>query len=90
MNKELMFSSKTDLWSTPQDFFNKLDEEFNFNLDPCSTHENAKCSKHFTIVEDGLKQNWGGIQCFVILHMVENLRSGWRKLITKVRRKIQE
>lgn len=76
MNKELMFSSKTDLWSTPQDFFNKLDEEFNFDLDPCSTHENAKCNKHFTIVEDGLKQNWGGIQCFVILHMVENLRSG--------------
>lgn len=80
MNKELMFSSKTDLWSTPQDFFNKLDEEFNFNLDPCSTHENAKCSKHFTIVEDGLKQNLGDIQCFVILHMVENLRSGWRSL----------
>lgn len=90
MNKELMFSSKTDLWSTPQDFFNKLDEEFNFDLDPCSTHENAKCNKHFTIVEDGLKQNWGGIQYFVILHMVENLRSGWKKLITKVRRKIQE
>lgn len=60
MNKELMFSSKTDLWSTPQDFFNKLDEEFNFDLDPCSTHENAKCSKYFTIVEDGLKQSWGG------------------------------
>lgn len=90
MNKELMFSSKTDLWSTPQDFFNKLDEEFNFDLDPCITHENAKCNKHFTIVEDGLKQNWGGIQYFVILHMVENLRSGWKKLITKVRRKIQE
>lgn len=90
MNKELMFSSKTDLWSTPQDFFNKLDEEFNFDLDPCSTHENAKCNKHFTIVEDRLKQSWGDIQYFVILHMVENLRSGWKKLITKVRRKIQE
>ncbi|WP_322388493.1 DNA N-6-adenine-methyltransferase, partial [Clostridium perfringens] len=54
-----MFSSKTDLWSTPQEFFNKLNEEFNFDLDPCSTHENAKCKEHFTIVEDGLKQNWG-------------------------------
>lgn len=56
-----MFSSKTDLWSTPQDFFDKLNKEFNFNLDPCSTHENAKCEEHFTIVEDGLKQNWGDI-----------------------------
>ena len=60
MNKELMFSSTTDLWATPQDFFDKLNEEFNFNLDPCSTHENAKCEKHFTLEEDGLVQDWGG------------------------------
>lgn len=58
MNKELMFSSKTDLWATPQDFFNKLNEEFKFTLDPCSNHENAKCEKYFTIEEDGLLQNW--------------------------------
>lgn len=30
MNKEVMFSSKTDLWETPQDFFEKLDQEFGF------------------------------------------------------------
>ncbi|WP_454055613.1 DNA N-6-adenine-methyltransferase [Clostridium sp. Marseille-Q7071] len=59
-----MFSSKTDMWSTPQEFFNKLNEEFKFNLDPCSTHENAKCKKHFTIVEDGLKQDWKGKTVF--------------------------
>ena len=53
MNNELMFSSKTDLWSTPNDFFDKLNDEFHFTLDPCSTHENAKCYKHFT--EDRLK-----------------------------------
>ncbi|URZ15308.1 DNA N-6-adenine-methyltransferase [Clostridium felsineum] len=64
MNKELMFSSKEDSWTTPQDFFNKLDREFHFNLDPCSTHENAKCRKHFTIKEDGLKQKWGGNTVF--------------------------
>lgn len=59
MNKELMFSSKTDLWSTPWNFFDKLNDEFHFTLDPCSTHENAKCYKHFTIEEDGLLQDWG-------------------------------
>jgi phage N-6-adenine-methyltransferase len=64
VNNDLMFSSKTDLWSTPQDFYNKLNEEFNFDLDPCSTHENAKCERHYTIVEDGLKQNWGGSTVF--------------------------
>ena len=54
-----MFSSKTDLWSTPWDFFEKLNDEFHFTLDPCSTHENTKCYKHFTIEEDGLLQDWG-------------------------------
>lgn len=59
MNNELMFSSKTDLWSTPNDFFDKLNDEFHFTLDPCSTHENAKCYKHFTEEENGLLQDWG-------------------------------
>ena len=64
MNTELMFSSKTDLWSTPQDLFDQLDKEFNFNLDPSSTHENAKCEKHFTISENGLDQSWKGYKVF--------------------------
>ena len=59
MNNELMFSSKTDLWPTPNDFFDKLNDEFHFTLDPCSTHENAKCYKHFTEEENGLLQDWG-------------------------------
>ena len=59
MKNEIMFSSKTDLWSTPNDFFDKLNDEFHFTLDPCSTHENAKCYKHFTEEENGLLQDWG-------------------------------
>lgn len=55
---QVHFSSKTDLWSTPQDFFNKLDDEFNFTLDPCATPDNAKCHKYFTIEDDGLAQDW--------------------------------
>ena len=43
MNTDLMFSSKTDDWATPQDFFDKLNEEFNFTLDPCASLENHKC-----------------------------------------------
>ncbi|MBY6879736.1 adenine methyltransferase [Clostridium botulinum] len=59
-----MFSSETDLWATPQDFFDKLNKEFNFDLDPCATHENAKCSKYFTKEIDGLKQDWQGYKVF--------------------------
>lgn len=64
MLSSALFSSKTDLWSTPQDFFDELDKEFNFNLDPCSTHDNAKCDKHYTIEEDGLIQDWSGHTVF--------------------------
>jgi len=59
MNDSL-FSSKTVEWSTPQDFFDKLNEEFHFTLDPCSTDENAKCKKHYTKEQDGLAQDWTG------------------------------
>lgn len=54
------FSSKTDLWSTPQDFFEKLNTEFNFTTDVCATFENAKCKNYFTAETDGLKQVWLG------------------------------
>ena len=55
------FSSATDMWSTPQEFFDQLDSEFGFTLDVCSTHENAKCDQHFTESEDGLSQVWDGV-----------------------------
>lgn len=59
-----MFSSNTDLWATPQDFFDELDKEFHFNLDPCALPGNAKCDKFFTPEQDGLKQSWGGYNVF--------------------------
>ena len=60
MNKELMFSSKTDMWATPQEFYDKLNDEFNFTLDPCATEDNAKCDNFFTVDDNGLKQDWSG------------------------------
>ena len=59
-----MFSSKKDDWETPQAFFNELNKEFHFTLDPCSTHENAKCEKHYTKAENGLLQSWAGETVF--------------------------
>ena len=54
------FSSQRDTWETPQDFFDRYDRVYHFNLDAASSDENAKCEKHFTIKDDGLKQNWAG------------------------------
>jgi phage N-6-adenine-methyltransferase len=53
-----MTSSKDLTWATPQEWFDYLDLEFDFTLDPCCTHETAKCKKHYTPAEDGLAQNW--------------------------------
>lgn len=58
MNIEVHFSSKTNEWSTPQDFFDKLNEEFNFTLDPSCTKENAKCKKFYTEEDNGLIKSW--------------------------------
>lgn len=60
MNTATMFSSATDLWSTPQAFFDELNREFCFSLDACALPENAKCSRYFTPEQDGLAQKWGG------------------------------
>jgi phage N-6-adenine-methyltransferase len=54
------FSSATDLWSTPDDLFQKLNAKHNFNTDVCATKENAKCAEFYDIEIDGLKQKWIG------------------------------
>lgn len=56
----VMYSSKSDEWETPQHFFDEVNAEFEFDIDACATSENHKCSKYFTMNEDGLSQNWGG------------------------------
>jgi phage N-6-adenine-methyltransferase len=52
------FSSKSDEWSTPQDFFDKLHAEFGFTLDAAANKENAKCPRFFTAEDDALKHSW--------------------------------
>tara|TARA_Y100000034_G_scaffold88319_1_gene106022 strand:- start:72 stop:593 length:522 start_codon:yes stop_codon:yes gene_type:complete len=59
------FSSTSGDWDTPQAFFDKLDKQFEFTLDPCATSASAKCNKYFTKEEDGLAQDWRGHTVFV-------------------------
>jgi phage N-6-adenine-methyltransferase len=59
--KEAFRSSKTDLWATPQDFFDKLNAIHHFTLDVCATAENAKCKNYFSPEQNGLVQLWSGV-----------------------------
>lgn len=61
MKNDVMFSSRTDMWETPQDFFDELNSEFHFTLDVCAVPENAKCEKFYTPDDDGLSQPWDGV-----------------------------
>ena len=52
-------STGTDVWLTPPHILKELGD---FDLDPCSPierHSNT-AKKHYTIIDDGLKQEWSG------------------------------
>ena len=45
----------SDNWATPEEFYNKLNNEFNFDFDPCPL-----CYEEITPEKDGLLVDWGG------------------------------
>jgi site-specific DNA-methyltransferase (adenine-specific) len=49
-NKELQGTRDSDNYATPQKFYNKINNEFNFDYDPCP----------FKSEFDGLQENWYG------------------------------
>ena len=63
MNKALLSTGKND-WETPLDFYEELNQEFGFTLDPCASKENHKCDKYYTKKENGLIQDWSGETVF--------------------------
>lgn len=54
------YSTGKDNWGTPRTIFDTLNKEFGFTLDPCADEINHKCDKYYTVVEDGLTQDWNG------------------------------
>ena len=48
MKTEVIFSSKKNDWSTPIEFFKKIESRFGeFDLDPCANKHNAKAKLYF-------------------------------------------
>ena len=58
---QVIFSSETDEWETPQSLFEQLNVEFGFEIDVCALPYNAKCSRYYTPNHDGLAQEWQGV-----------------------------
>ena len=90
-NMDVHYSSKTVEWATPQSFFDELDKEFHFTLDPCATHDNAKCSLYYTADDDGLTKDWAPHTVFMnppygrqIKHWIAKAHQEWKKGATVV------
>ena len=58
MNTALMFSSKSDEWSTPQEVYDRLHAEFDFQIDLAASAENHKCGLWFDEESDALTHPW--------------------------------
>jgi len=65
MNTDLMFSSASDQWATPQQFFDDWAKLFPFTLDVCADATNAKCERYFDREANGLRQDWAPHVCWM-------------------------
>lgn len=60
-NLKVHFSSASDEWATPKEFFDKYNQKYGpFTLDVCATKENSKCPSFYglDVGLDGLKADW--------------------------------
>ena len=63
--QKAMVSSKCNTWETPWRFFNDLNNEFKFTLDPCAEDKTAKCRRYYTIETNGLDKDWSNEVVFM-------------------------
>lgn len=77
-----LFTSNTPEWETPKDFFDKLDQEFHFDLDIAADDNNHKCARYYTKETDGLanQASWWGISG-ATLRTEERLGGGSRRAL---------
>lgn len=83
--RQIMHSSDDMTWATPAAWFEYLDLEFGFTLDPCCSHATAKCKKHYTPEEDGLSKSWQDERVFMNPPYGRELPNWMRKAYTEAR-----
>lgn len=65
MVDDALFSSTKKNWGTPQELFDSLNAEFNFDLDAAASPENTKCQRYLTKKDDALSCDWPGKTIFL-------------------------
>ena len=86
MISKVHFSSNSNEWYTPKDLFDKLDKEFQFTLDPCCTELSALCKKFYTVLDNGLEQDWSGDTVFMNPPYGREIKDWIKKAYTESKR----
>lgn len=79
----VMFSSASNEWSTPQDFYDAQNFVYSFTLDVCASRNNAKCSRYFTAADNGLSRSWSGERCWMNPPYGREIRDWMEKAYTE-------
>lgn len=61
---QTLFSAKSCEWDTPQEVFDALNAEFDFELDPCAKQGHGKCAS-FDMNENGMMKRWAPRRVFM-------------------------
>lgn len=59
------FDSAKQEWTTPQNLFDRLDEEFQFKIDLAADSTNAKCNAFLDESIDALTRDWSCPSCWL-------------------------
>jgi phage N-6-adenine-methyltransferase len=62
---DVMKRSNDTTWATPQQWYDYLDLEFKFTLDPCCSPATAKCKRYYTEADNGLEKSWADERVFM-------------------------
>jgi phage N-6-adenine-methyltransferase len=58
VNKSSTAADQKDLWQTPKNIFNALDQEFDFDVDICASEDNKLLPDYFTEERSALTNHW--------------------------------
>ena len=65
LDKQYQDEKKMCYIRTPPELWERLNEEFHFTLDTCSSDKNHLCETYFTKETNGLAQDWGTHTAYV-------------------------
>ena len=69
VNTAVMFGKATDEWATPQDFFDRLNLEFQFDVDAAASETNHKCPVWYGGLIDALAlDSWATVPSSIWLN----------------------